>query len=215
MKVAILGTGDVGRSLGKAFLALGHEVKMGARDAANEKAAAFVKDTGGKASAGTFADAAAWGDVVALATLGTATEEVVRLAGAQSLAGKVVIDATNPLEHVAGGPPKLFVGHTDSLGERVQRAAPDARVVKAFNTAGNATFFKPEYAGGPPDMFLCGDDADAKRTVAGFIKDFGWNSVDLGGIASARYTEPLCLVWVLHGILGGAGWNHAFKILHK
>jgi 8-hydroxy-5-deazaflavin:NADPH oxidoreductase len=214
MKVAILGTGDVGRSLGKGFLALGHEVKMGARDAHNEKAAAWVKEMGGKASAGTFADAAAWGDIAALATLGTATEEVVRLAGPGNLAGKVLIDATNPLDFSGGAPPKLFVGHTDSLGERVQRAAPDARVVKAFNTAGNSTFFKPDYAGGPPDMFICGDNAEAKKTVAGICKDFGWGVVDCGGIAGSRYTEPLCIVWVMHGV-SGAGWNHAFKFLHR
>ncbi|HEX6178576.1 MAG TPA: DNA-binding protein, partial [Thermoanaerobaculia bacterium] len=125
----------------------------------------------------------------------------------------VVIDATNPLDF-SKGTPRLFVGHSDSLGERVQRAIPRARVVKAFNTVGNAHMIHPQFPGGPPDMFIGGDDAGAKELVSQICKHFGWEVVDLGGIETSRHLEPMCMVWVLHGIRSG-GWNHAFKMLHK
>lgn len=213
MKVGILGTGDVGRALGKGFAALGHEVRMGSRSARNDKALAWVKEVGGKASAGTFADAAAFGEVVVLATLGVASEDVVK-GVTDALRGKPLIDTSNPLDFSGGMPPKLFVGHSDSLGERIQRAAPQARVVKAFNTVGHAHMFRPAFPGGPPDMFLCGDDDGAKKKAVAILKDFGWGAVDLGGIEASRYLEPMCLVWVLHGARSGS-WNHAFKLLSK
>lgn len=213
MKVGILGTGDVGRALGKGFAALGHEVRMGSRSAGNDKALAWVKEVGGKASAGTFADAASFGEVVILATLGVASEEVVK-GVADALRGKLLIDTTNPLDFSGGMPPKLFVGQTDSLGERIQRAAPLAHVVKAFNSVGNAHMFRPAFPGGPPDMFFCGNDDGAKSKLVAILKDFGWGAVDLGGIESSRLLEPMCLVWVLHGARSGS-WNHAFKLLRK
>ena len=126
----------------------------------------------------------------------------------------MVIDATNPLDFSGGMPPKLFVGHTDSLGERVQRWLPGAKVVKAFNTVGNAFFVHPDLPGGPPDMFIAGNDADAKQTVTGILKDFGWPTIDVGGIEGARLLEPLCILWVGYGIRTGT-WNHAFKLLRK
>jgi predicted dinucleotide-binding enzyme len=206
MRVGILGSGDVGKSFAKAFIALGHEVKIGSRSP--EKLADFG------ASAATFKEAAQFGEILVLATHGMATENAIKLADPANFKGKVVIDATNPLDFAPGGPPKLSIGHDDSLGERVQRWARDARVVKAFNTAGNPLFFKPQLPGGPPDMFICGNDAEAKKTVSQICKDFGWGVIDIGGIEGSRYLEPMCMTWVLHGILSGK-WDHAFKMLHK
>ena len=149
-----------------------------------------------------------------IATLGVGTEEAIRLADPDNCRGKVVIDATNPLDFSPGGPPKLAIGHTDSLGERVQQWMPKGRVVKAFNTVGNPLFYKPQLQGGPPDMFICGNDADAKKLVSQICREFGWGVIDIGGIEGARYLEPMCMTWVLHGILSGS-WNHAFKMLHR
>ena len=211
VNVGILGSGDVGKALARGFAGTGHKVMIGSRSP--QKLADFVKDTAG-VSSGTFEETAKFGDVLALATLGVATEEAIRLAGPKNFEGKVVIDATNPLDFSGGMPPKLFVGHTDSLGERVQRWLPGARVVKAFNTAGNAFFVKPDFPGGPPDMFIAGNDAGAKKIVSQICEHWGWGVIDLGGIESSRYLEAMCMVWVLHGAISGT-WTHAFKMLHK
>jgi hypothetical protein len=212
MKIGILGSGDVGRALGRGFVTLGHEVEMGSRSATNEDALAWAREMGPQASAGTFADAAAFGEIVVLATLGVANEAVLESAGPERLRGKVVIDATNPLDFSGGMPPKLAVAGDDSGGERVQRQLPGAQVVKAFNTVGNALMFRPELPGGPPDMFIAGDDADAKRTVGAILDDFGWGVVDIGGIEGSRYLEAMCMAWVLAGVHGG-NWYQAFKLL--
>jgi predicted dinucleotide-binding enzyme len=214
MKIGILGTGDVGRVLGSGFAALGHEVKMGSRDPASEKVKTWVAKTGKRASAGTFAEAAAHAEVAVLATLWSGTENAIRLAGPNNLAGKVVIDATNPLVFAANAPPALALGHVDSGGEQVQRWLPKARVVKCFNIAGNAHMINPQFPGGPPDMILCGNDADAKKTVTGICTAFGWPTIDIGGIEGARLLEPMCILWVLYGIRTNS-WNHAFKLLRK
>jgi len=213
MKIGILGTGDVGQTLGKAFVSLGGDVKMGSRDAKNAKALGWAKGVGAKATVGTFGEAAAFGEVVVLATLGSANEAVIKATGAERFRGKVVIDTTNPLDF-STGKPQLSIGHTDSAGEQVQRLLPDAKVVKAFNTVGNAHMFRPSFVGGPPDMFICGNDVGAKRTVASILGDFGWGTVDLGGIEAARLLEPMCLAWVTYGMLTNS-WNHAFKLLRK
>jgi NADPH-dependent F420 reductase len=213
MKIGILGTGDVGKALGKGFIALGHEVKMGSRDAANEKALAWAQEMGSQASTGTFADAAEFGEIVVLATLGAANESALRGAGPEHLRGKIVIDTTNPLDF-SSGLPKLVVPAEGSSGEQVQRLLPDAHVVKAFNTVGNAHMFRPDFPGGPPDMFICGNDAEAKKKVAEILRDFGWETVDVGGIDSSHYLEAMCIVWVEYGIRTNT-WNHAFKLLRK
>jgi 8-hydroxy-5-deazaflavin:NADPH oxidoreductase len=210
MKIGILGTGDVGKSLGNGFLATGHQVMMGSRDANNEKAVAWAKEKG--ASTGTFADAAKFGDIVVLALLWSGTENALRLAGPGNVAGKVVIDATNPLNFPPNAPMELAVGHTDSGGEQVQRWLPSARVVKAFNTVGQAHMYQPQFAGGPPDMFICGNDAGAKQTVTEILKTFGWPAIDIGGIEGSRVLEPLCILWIGHGMRTGT-WHHAFKLL--
>lgn len=211
MKIGILGSGDVGKALGKGFVKHGHETKIGSREPS--KLDAWVKENGAKASAGSFADAAKFGDVVVLATLGNAVENVIGLAGKDSFDGKVVIDATNPLKMEPNKMPELSIAGNDSLGEQVQRWLPKAKVVKAFNTVGNAYMVDPKFEGGPPDMFIGGDDDGAKKKVSEILKDFGWGVVDLGGISASRYLEPMCIVWVHHGIRSGK-WNHAFKFLH-
>ena len=214
VKVGVLGSGDVGKALGSGFAALGHEVKMGSRDPKSEKVTAWVAKIGARASSGTFAEAARFAEVAVLATLWSGTENALKLAGPDNLADKVVIDATNPLTFPPNAPPALALGHTDSGGEQVQRWLPRGRVVKAFNIAGNAHMFRPQFPGGPPDMFICGNDGEAKKTVTEILKAFGWPAIDIGGIEGARLLEPMCILWVLYGIRT-ASWNHAFKLLRK
>ncbi len=214
MKIGILGTGDVGKALGKGFLTLGHDVKMGARAAGNDKAVAWVKEQGGAASEGDFADAAAHGEIVVLCTLGLANEQALAAAGADNLRGKILIDATNPLDFSKGFPPTLAISGQDSGGERVQRQVPEAKVVKAWNIVGNASMFRPSFPGGPPDMLIAGNDAEAKKRVGEILAEFGWETIDLGGIESSRYLEAMCLAWVLAAASTG-DWNRAFKLLRK
>lgn len=213
MKVGILGSGDVGKAIGRGFVTLGHQVKMGSRDAANPKGLAWAKELGLKASTGTFEDAATFGEIVVLATLGVANESALRAAGLETLRGKIVIDATNPLDFSRGAP-ALAISGEDSGGERVQRLLDGALVVKAFNIVGNAHMFKPSFPGGPPDMLIAGDSGEAKARVAGILKDFGWGVVDIGGIESSRYLEAMCMAWVLAAKSTGT-WNQAFKLLTK
>jgi predicted dinucleotide-binding enzyme len=210
MKVGILGTGDVGKAIGNGFIALGHEVMMGSRKAGNDKAKAWVASAGKKAREGSFKDAAKFGEIVALCALGTASEEIVR-GVAPELKGKTLWDATNPLDFSTGSPRLAIVGH-DSLGEHVQKAAPGAKVVKCFNTVGNALMFKPKLAGGPPTMFIAGNDEAAKQQTATMLKDWGWETADIGGIEGSRYLEAMCMAWVNYAFKNNV-WNHAFKLL--
>lgn len=210
--VGILGSGDVARALGTGFAAVGHSVRLGSREP--DKLRAWVAQTGNAASAGSFADAAGFGEMVVVATSWSGTESALRMAGLDRFAGKVVVDVTNPLVVKPGAPPSLALGHTDSGGEQVQRWLERAKVVKAFNTVGNAHMFRPQFPGGPPDMFICGNDEGAKRAVAAICTDFGWGVVDVGGIDGARLLEPMCILWVKYGVRSGS-WNHAFKLLRK
>jgi len=213
MNVGIIGSGQVAQALARGFVALGHQVKLGSRTP--EKLSDFVEEQGDGASAGTFAEAAEFGELGVVATLWSGTEQALELAdGRRSLAGKIVIDVTNPLVFHEGGPPSLALGHTDSGGEQVQRWLPDSRVVKCFNIVGNAHMVHPDFPGGPPDMFLCGNDAAAKAAVTEICEAFGWPVIDIGGIEGARLLEPLCILWVLYGIQHKS-WNHAFKLLRK
>ena len=211
MKIGILGTGDVGRALGNGFIALGHDVLMGSREAGNAKAKTWVESAGTKASEGSFADAVKFGEVIVLATLGTATEQIVGGVGADAFEGKLVWDATNPLDFSSGAPQLAIAGH-DSLGEHIQKALPGAHVVKCFNTVGNALMFKPALEGGPPTMFIAGNDDAAKQQTAKLLTDFGWETADIGGIEGSRYLEAMCMAWVAYGMKTG-GWGHAFKLL--
>ena len=211
VKVGVIGSGDVGKALARGFLMLGHDVKIGSRDP--EKLDDFVGSAGERASSGTFEEVAKFGDLVVLATLGGAAESAINMAGKSNFDGKVVIDATNPLDFSTGAP-RLSVGFNDSLGEQVQRLLPKARVVKAFNTVGNAHFVKPDFPNGPPTMFIAGNDEESKRLVSQICEHFGWDVSDLGGIESSRYLEPMCMAWVAHGV-HSKSWNHAFKLLKK
>lgn len=213
MKVGIVGSGEVARALSRGFVELGHEVRLGSRSP--EKLADHVGALGQLASAGTFAQAAKFGELAVVATQWSGTEQALELAGAaRSLAGKVVIDVTNPLVFGEGGPPSLALGHTDSGGEQVQRWLPDSRVVKAFNIVGNPHMFRPDFPNGPPTMFICGNDESARRIVAGVCQDFGWEVIDIGGIEGARLLEPLCILWVIYGVAAGS-FGHAFKLLRR
>lgn len=214
MNVGILGTGDVGQRLGTGFIESGHQVKMGSRDPKNEKMSQWVSQTGGKASGGTFAEAARFGEVIVLATLWSGTENALNAADRNNFDGKVVIDATNPLVFPESGPPQLALGWNDSGGEQVQRWLPQARVVKCFNIVGNALMFRPQLPGGPPDMFIAGNDDQAKKVVTDILAQFGWPGIDVGGIEGSRLLEPLCILWVTYGFRSGT-WNHAFKLLRQ
>jgi 8-hydroxy-5-deazaflavin:NADPH oxidoreductase len=151
--------------------------------------------------------------LLVLAVLGDAAEEVIAAAGRDNFSGKVVIDAMNPLDFSGGFPPKLAIAGEDSLGERVQRALPEAKVVKAFNIIGSSYFVDPSFAGGKPTMLIAGDDAGAKRVVGDVLADFGWpDPIDLGGIEGARELEAICIAWVKVGGARGA-WDHGFKLL--
>jgi predicted dinucleotide-binding enzyme len=213
MNIAVLGTGNVGDTLGSKLIALGHSVKMGSRTAGNEKAAAFVKKNGSNASAGTFAEAAAFGEIIVNATSGAGTLEALRMAGAANLAGKVLLDVSNPLDFSKGMPPKLSVVNTTSLGEEIQRVFPDVRVVKTLNTMWCGLMVNPGMiGGGDHHVFVSGNDAGAKNTAKEVLKSFGWaekNILDLGDISTARGPEMYLPIWLR---IWGATGNGAFNI---
>ncbi len=213
MRVGVLGTGDVGKALGDGFLAVGHQVMMGSRSASNAAALEWAANGGQEATVGSFAEAAEFGGLMVFATKGVANDAVVAAAGPEKFAGKVVIDATNPLDFGAGYPDLALKGD-DSGGEALQRALPGAKVVKAFNVVNCSLMFRPDLPGGPPDMFIAGDDMAAKETVRGILTDFGWPAIDLGGIRSARWLEAMCIAWVMAG-MATQNWRQAFKMLRE
>lgn len=200
MKFAILGTGTVGNTIANKLLSLGHDVMMGSRSKDNPKALEWQTQSGAgvRAQVGTFADAAAFGEIVVNCTLGTATLEVLALAGEENLAGKVVIDTTNPLDFSKGMPPSLFTSSQESLGERAQKAVASARVVKALNTMSAPLMVNPrQLADGAHDAFICGNDASAKGVVTELLQSFGWKHViDLGDITASRATEHYLPLWL-------------------
>ena len=199
MRIGILGSGVAGQALARGFARHDHEVVIGTR-----------KDAVEDLPVASPADAVRDADLVFLSVLGTAAVDLVS-GLADELRGKVLVDTTNPLDF-SSGKPGLLVGHTDSLGERVQRAVPETQVVKAYNTVGNANMVDPDLPGGPPSMFIGGDSAEAKAVVTSLLESTGWDVVDLGGIEASRVLEPMCIAWVLHGINAGT-WGHAFKLL--
>jgi predicted dinucleotide-binding enzyme len=213
MKVGILGSGMVGQTLGAGFAAKKHSVMLGTRDPAQEKVQAWIRKTGSGVRAGTPAEAAKFGEIVILATAWSGAEDALRLASPQNLAGKVVMDVTNPLEFQSGAP-TLSIGCTESAGERVQRWLPGAKVVKALNTVTAATMISPTRQEGTPDMFIAGNDAEAKGKVTAILREFGWPVIDLGGIEESRLLEPLAMIWIKYYMQTGTG-THAFKLLKK
>ena len=210
MKIAVLGTGSVGETIGSKLVSLGHEVRMGSRSATHEKGLAWVKATGPSASLGTFADAAAFGELAFNCTSGSGTVPALEAAAA-GLSGKLVIDISNSLDFSNGFPPTLFTGNTDSLGERAQRALPSSKVVKALNHVTASVMVDPKrVAGGDHDAFVCGNDAEAKAQTTRILKEwFGWQHVtDLGDISQARALEMYLPLWLrLYGALKTADFN--------
>lgn len=213
MKIGIIGSGIVGRVLATAFLNEKNEVMLGTRDVSKDEVVKW-KEENPKGQIGLFSDTASFGDVIVLAVAGTAAEEALGQSGAQNLKGKVVIDATNPIakEAPTNGVLKFFTSLDDSLMERLQKAFPEARFVKAFSSVGNAQFYKPQYKEGRPTMFICGNDSGAKHTVTDILNAFGWETADMGTVEAARAIEPLCMLWCIPGFLNNQ-WTHAFKLL--
>jgi len=209
MKIGVLGTGTVGQTIAGKLALLGHDVKMGAREAGNEKAAAWAKGAGQRASHGAFADAAAFGEIVFNCTMGAASLEALRAAREENLRGKILVDVSNPLDFSKGMPPTLFTPSGDSQGEQIQRELPEAKVVKALNTVNASVMVEPGRVPGEHDVFVCGNDAEAKAHVAEILRSFGWkNVVDLGDITAARGTEAYLLLWLrLWGALQTADFN--------
>jgi len=200
----------VGQTLARGFKRHGYEVRIASRTP--EKLAAFAKESG--IDAGTFADVAAWADLLVLAVHGGGALAAMTLAGADHVRGKLVIDATNPISDKppVEGVVQFFTGPNQSLLEELQGAFPEARFVKAFNSVGAARMVNPEFPGGPPTMFYCGNDARAKAEVARILEQFGWEGADMGTAVAGRAIEPLCQLWCIPGFLRNS-WTHAFKVL--
>jgi len=197
MRIGILGTGTVGQTLGTRLVQLGHDVKLGSRTGTNEKAAKWVTGAGEHATHGTFADAAVFGEMVFNCTGGMVSLAALNDAGAENLKNKVVVDVSNPLDFSRGFPPTLTVCNTDSVAEQIQRAFPDAKVVKALNTMTAPLMVNPTAIPGDHDVFLCGNDADAKARVTELLRSFGWRGIlDLGDITAARGMEMILPIWL-------------------
>lgn len=211
MKIAVLGTGDVGKTIATGLIEQGHSVMMGSRTAQNESALAWVNLHGSLASQGTFADAAASAEIIFNCTPGMHSLAILQAIPEAHLRGKVLVDVANPLDFSNGFPPRLAVCNDDSLGEQIQRAFPDLRVVKAFNTLGNALMTKPNQLAGDHQLLVCGNDEAAKLMVKSIALSFGWRAVqwlDLGGIEQARGTEMYLALWVrLYGALQTPAFN--------
>jgi len=211
MQIGIIGSGIVAQALGAGFLKHGYDVVMGTR---NPDKLAEWKAKHPAARITTVASAAAAGEILVLAVKGTAALDAARQAGVAALTGKVVIDTTNP---IADAPPdhgvlEFFTSLDESLMERLQREFPAARFVKAFNSVGSAFMVNPQFRGGPPTMFICGNYAEAKSDVTRILDQFGWETADMGTVEAARAIEPLCMLWCIPGFLNNR-WSHAFKLL--
>jgi predicted dinucleotide-binding enzyme len=212
MDIGVIGSGTVGETLANGFLKHGHRVMRGSRDP--QKLADWAAGQGANASVGDFAATARFGQLVVLAVKGTGAEDAVRAAGVENLAGKPVIDTTNPIAPTAPekGVLRFFTNYESSLMERLQLVAPKAHFVKAFSCVGSHQMIDPQLPGGPPTMFICGDSIEAKRQVEALLREVGWDSEDMGSVEAARAIEPLCILWCIPGFLKNQ-WSHAFKLL--
>jgi len=213
-KIGIIGSGVVGQTLANGFVKHGYEVLIGTNT--ESKREELKTKTSGRAKVGSFGDAAKFGEIVVIATKGTAAEAALKGAGIESLKGKTVIDTTNP---IADAPPvngvlPYFTSINDSLMERLQKLAPDARFVKGFSCVGNALMVNPDFNGVRPTMFICGNNDGAKKDVATILDQFGFDVEDMGKAEGARAIEPLCMLWCIPGFLQNR-WMHAFKLLKK
>jgi predicted dinucleotide-binding enzyme len=214
-KFGVIGSGVVGETLANGLLEHGHQVMRGTREPT--KLADWKAKAGAEASTGTFEDAARFGEVIVLAVKGSAAERAVQMCGPENLAGKVVLDTTNPITDEP--PPKhgvlnFFTNFQDSLMERLQRIAGKAHFVKAFSSVGSTQMVNPKYKEGRPSMFICGNDAAAKKRATDLLAQLGWDAEDMGGVEAARAIEPLCMLWCIPGFARNE-WTHAFKVLHK
>jgi 8-hydroxy-5-deazaflavin:NADPH oxidoreductase len=211
MRIGVMGTGMVGTTIATKLVALGHEVLMGSRTADNARAAEWAASSGGNARQGTFADAATLGELLFNCTAGAASLQALRSTRSEDLAGKTLVDVSNPLDFSRGMPPSLFVSSTDSLGEQIQRAFPEAKVVKTLNTVNHEVMVEPSKVPGEHNVFVCGNDEGAKAGVAELLSSFGWPAeriVDLGEISAARRTEAYLLLWLgLRGALQTGYFN--------
>jgi predicted dinucleotide-binding enzyme len=216
MRIGVLGTGAVGRRIATKLVELGHEVTMGSRSAESEALLEWMQEAGGGARGGTFADAASAAELVFNCTSGEASLEALAAAGTESLADKVLVDVANPLDFSQGMPPTLSVCNDDSLGERIQAAFPEAKVVKTLNTMNNQVMTEPGRLPGAHNVFVCGEDGGAKAAVGELLQEFGWapeQIIDLGGIAAARGTEMYLPLWLcLMGSLGTADFNIQVRV---
>ena len=216
MKIGVLGTGSVGRAIAGKLLELGHELTMGSRWAESEALLEWLAEADESAHGGTFAEAAAAGELLFNCTAGEASLDALAAAGAENLAGKILVDVANPLDFSRGMPPTLSVCNDDSLGERIQAAFPDAKVVKALNTVGNQVMIDPGRLPGAHNLFICGEDSEAKATVTALLAEFGWprgSAIDLGGIEAARGTEMYLPLWLrLMGALDTADFNVQVRV---
>lgn len=216
MKIGILGSGIVGRVLGTAFINEGYQVMLGTRDINKEEVVKWHSQNQA-AKVGSFSDTATFGEIVLLVTSGDITAQVISSSGIENFDGKVVIDATNPIDHTrppVNGVLPFFTSTNESLMERLQKMLPKARLVKAFNSVGNALMYKPDFGSEKPTMFICGNDEDAKKTVTGILDSFGWETEDMGKAEAARPIESLCILWCIPGLIQGR-WTHAFRLLKK
>ena len=213
MKIGIIGSGVVGQQLGLGFIKLGHEVIIGTRDVS--KLSEWKKTAGERGSASGLKECAEFGEIIVLATSWAGTENAISLAGKENFKGKTVIDVTNPLDFSSGTPPKLAASFGNSGGEQVQNRLPEAKVVKAFNIINAYTMCNPGREEGVPDMFIAGNDKDAKKIVSSFAEKWGWASViDLGDISQAFWLEALAILWINYAFQTNQ-WSHAFKLLRK
>ncbi|HZG25783.1 MAG TPA: NAD(P)-binding domain-containing protein [Chitinophagaceae bacterium] len=212
-KVGVLGSGGVGQVLASAFLKEGHQVMLGTRNTSKEQVVNWKNENPG-AQTGTFAETAGFGELIILCVEGNAAQEVIRQAGIENFDGKVVIDTTNPIAKSApeNGVLKFFTRQNESLMEGLQQMAPGAYFVKAFNSVGNVLMYKPNFSGVKPSMFICGNNEEAKETVAGLLDIFGWETEDMGKIEAARPIESLCMLWCIPGFLSNQ-LTHAFRLL--
>ncbi|MFM9911638.1 MAG: NADPH-dependent F420 reductase [Chitinophagaceae bacterium] len=213
MKIGIIGSGQVGQVLAKAFIAEGHVVTLGTRNHLKVEVVKFKNENNAVAIA-NFADTAKFGELIVLATNGEATLEIVKGIDASNFKNKIIIDATNPIAKTApvNGVLQFFTGPNESLMEKIQQLLSEARLVKAFNSVGSGLMYKPVFKGGPPTMFIAGNDENAKDTVRDILTHFGWETEDMGKAEAARAIEPLCILWCLPGFTKNQ-WSHAFKLL--
>lgn len=214
-KIAVLGTGMVGNTIATRLISLGYEVMMGSRTSENEKAQTWAENNGAKASTGTFADAAASGEIIFNCTKGEHSLEVIKMAGLENFRGKTLIDIANPLDFSKGMPPSLIpaLSNTNSLGEEIQKLLPEAKVVKTLNIVNCEVMVDAQKSGGNPSMFISGNNAEAKEEVKGLLKQFNWSDIiDLGDITTARGTEMMLPVWIRTWMATGNGY-FAFKIV--